>query len=226
MKIISFVNGRTTWLFPVEEFTPAGGANGKEIVARIAAKYNFSHPPENPTREEVEKNGLKFAGGQFKFEEELVSIDEFIAYNDGIVASANTTERTEAFLKDISNFLRKEFAFREITTAIKTINLSTVVVEFEKPLSAVMAGYQAIMEAISNHLNALDDTNFPVELARMDFILNRDPEFRPANQSRFMIEKRANTSNAQNRYFSSAPVTTKGHLEILEKMEAVIANRS
>jgi hypothetical protein len=225
MKIISFVSARTTWLFPVEEFTPAGGGDGKEIIRRIVERYKFSHPPENPTREEIDKNGLKFSSGQFQFDGELVTIDEFIAYNDGIVAAANTTERSEGFLADIHKFLMAEFKFREITSVIKKVNLSTLVVEFDSSLSAIMNGHQTIMDIVAGNLNSLEKTQYPLELARVDLVLNKDPEFRPAHTPRFIIEKRANTAYSQNRYYSSAPIATKKHLAVLEAIESALATR-
>lgn len=60
MEIVSFDTGRVTWLFPTEEFIPLGGADGMFIIHKIAERYEFRNPPGNPTREEIDKNGLKF----------------------------------------------------------------------------------------------------------------------------------------------------------------------
>lgn len=219
MNIVSLESGRTTWLFPTEEILPLGGADGPKIIAAISSKYKFTHPPENPTREVIEKNGLKFAGGQMVRKGKIANIIEFIVFDDGIVSISTSTENAEAFLQDIYTFLVSEFAFREITSDVKKANLSTVVVDFETSLNDLVQGRKAEIDLIGKHLNSIDNTDFPVELARVDFVLNKDPEFRPPNIPRLMIEKRANTPFSQHRYFSSAPIHTAKHLEILEQIE-------
>lgn len=45
MNLVSLETGRTTWLFPVEEILPLGGADGPRITAAITSKYKFTHPP-------------------------------------------------------------------------------------------------------------------------------------------------------------------------------------
>src|ERR1700749_3467000 len=130
MNIVSLESGRTTWLFPVEEIFPLGGADGPKIIATISSKYRFTHPPANPTREDVDKNGLKFAGGQMVHKGKIVNVAEFVVFNDGSVAVSALTENAEAFLQEIYTFLVSEFVFREITSDVKKVHLSTVVVDF------------------------------------------------------------------------------------------------
>jgi len=219
MNIVSLESGRTTWLFPVEEILPLGGADGPTIIAAISSKYKFTHPPASPTREDIDKNGLKFAGGQIVHKGKIANIAEFIVFNDGIVSVSTSTESAEAFLQDIYVFLVSEFAFREIISNVKKANLSTVVVDFDTSLNELVQRHNAEIDLIGKHLNSIDNTNFPVELARVDFVLNRDPEFRPPHIPRLTIEKRANTLFSQHRYYSVGPIHTAKHLEILERIE-------
>jgi hypothetical protein len=219
MNIVSLESGRTTWLFPVEEILPLGGADGPKIIAAISSKYGFTHPPANPTREDVDKNGLKFAGGQMVHKGKIVNVAEFVVFNDGIVAVSASTENAEAFLQEIYTLLVSEFAFREITSDVKKVHLSTVVVDFDTSLNDFVQGHSAEIDLIGKHLNSIDNTDFPVEVARIDFVLNKDPEFRPPNIPRLTIEKRAHTQFSQHRYFSVAPIHTAKHLEILERIE-------
>jgi hypothetical protein len=219
MNIVSLESGRTTWLFPVEEILPLGGADGPKIIAAISAKYKFTHPPANPTREDVDKNGLKFAGGQMAHEGKIVNVAEFVVFNDGIVSISTSTENAEAFLQEIYAFLVSEFAFREITSDVKKVHQSTVVVDFDTSLNDFVHGRNAEIDLIGKHLNSIDNTDFPVAVARIDFVLNKDPEFRPPNIPRLTIEKRAHTQFSQHRYFSTAPIHTAKHLEVLERIE-------
>jgi hypothetical protein len=219
MDIVSLESGRTTWLFPIEEILPLGGADGPKIIAALSSKYKFTHPPANPTREDIDKNGLKFAGGQMARKGKIANITEFIVFADGIVAQSTLTENAEAFLQDIYAFLVSKFAFREIKSIVRKINLSTVVVDFATSLNAFVDGPNADIDLIGKHLNSIDNTGFPVELARVDFVLNKDPEFRPPNIPRLTIEKRAHAQFSQHRYYSMAPIHTAKHLETLERIE-------
>ena len=217
MEIVSLDSGRTTWLFPVEEILPLGGGDGPALVAAVAERYKFSHPPANPTKEEVDKNGLKFVGGQFAIGVARAPIIEFTVFNDGIVAVSLSTEQSEAFLQDVYEFLLSNFNFRKISSEVRKANLSTVVIEFKTSLNGLINGHEA--DLIARHLNKVDGTNYPIELSRVDFALNKDPEFRPPHIPRLTIEKRANTPFSQHRYYSAAPIHTREHLEILQQIE-------
>jgi hypothetical protein len=219
MKLISVDLARATWLFPVEEIIPLGGANGPAIVQAIASKYDFAQAPTNPTREDIDKNGLKFAAGQFEYENEPINVGEFIVYNDGIMTSSTSTENSEAFLDDVSDFLRDDFGFRPIVSNVKRIFLSSVVVEFATSISSALKAFETLSNIVGAKLNAIDGTNYPVELARIDFDLNKDPEFRPPFVPRFSIEKRINTPSSLRRYISGAPIRTRDHLALLDQIE-------
>src|SRR5262245_12356666 len=101
MKLVSIDQAQTTWLFPVEEIVPMSGAEGPRIIAAISSRYSFTHSPTNPTREDIQKNGLKFASGSFIFVKQRVNIIELIVFNDGIVALSTSTEAAEAFPSDL-----------------------------------------------------------------------------------------------------------------------------
>jgi hypothetical protein len=219
MKLISIDVGRVTWLFPVEEILPIGGAEGPNIVQAIASRYAFTQSPSNPTREDIDKNGLKFLAGHFEHEKNRANITEFAVFNDGIVVSSVSTEAAEAFFEDVYAFLRSNFGFREIVSTVKRVYLSNLVVELGPSLSKALDSYAQIAKVIGEKLNKLDGSKHPVELARLDFALNKDPEFRPPNIPRFTIEKRAHAPFSQHRYFSSAPIPTKDHLTMLEHLE-------
>jgi hypothetical protein len=202
-----------------EEIIPIGGADGPRIVEVISSKYKFTHPPANPTREEIEKNGLKFSGGRMAREGFTANIAEFVVFNDGIVAISSSTENAEAFLEEVYSFLVAEFAFREITSVVKKVYLSSVVVDFDASLNKIVHGQTAELDLIRNELNAVDHTTFPVEVVRIDIALDKDPEFRPPNIPRLSIERRANSQFSQHRYYSAAPIHTAKHLEILKRIE-------
>jgi hypothetical protein len=112
MKVISFDSARATWLFPLEEFAPASGANAPSILIAVAERYSFAQRPGITTREDMEKKGLPFGVGQFKVNGAAVIINDFGIYNDGLVAVAERTEWAEAFLEDVVGWVVEKYEFR------------------------------------------------------------------------------------------------------------------
>jgi hypothetical protein len=219
-------SGRTTWLFPVEEILPLGGSDGSALIERVANRYQFANFPEKIVAEEVAKNGIKFTLGKFESEGHTVNVGEFAIFEDGIVAISNTTERSEAFLRDVYTFLRTEAGFREITSKVKKINLSVVVVELNESLSVLMEGRGSIMNTVGHHLNAIENTQDNIEVGRIDFVLNRKADPKSQNLPRLTIERRSGSAFEQRRFYSSAPLTTQEHLVVLEQIDAALSGRA
>lgn len=225
MEIVSFDSGRVTWLFPTEEFVPLGGADGMSITRKIAERYEFRNPPENPTREEIDKHGLKFSAGIFQFEGKRATIGEFVLYNDGIVAVSNTTERSTAFLDDVVEFSIREFQFRRPVSPIKKVFVSIVTVEFDNSVVGLFAKQAAVTSLVADYLNAPLGTSHGVAVTRLDFSLD-DSGLPLSARPKLILEARASVPLARNRYYSNAAVQTKDHLELLSKIEEAFISRS
>lgn len=223
MKIINYEGGRVTWLFPIEEFGKLGGVIIHSLVAAIVARYNFQTSPPSLLPEQVNV-GMKFGLGQFKFKGELVHIGEFGIYSDGIAAGAAKTDRAEAFLEDMVAWLQREFDFRNITTPIKKISSSNLVFEFDFPIEKVLNPKQQLSSIVSKALGEMHGINRVAVLTRLDFQLDRPIEERTNNPIRFTLELRNGAAPGQNRYFSSAPISTDEHEAALIEIEASLAN--
>ena len=218
MEVVSFDTGRATWLFPTEEFAPLAGADGMAVIKRVAERYQFKNFPENPNREEVDKNGLKFSTGVFEFQGKRASIGEFVLYNDGIVAVSNTTEHSGAFLDDLIEFVIHEFQFRRPISPIKKVYVSVVTVEFEDSLANMFANQAALTSLVSSYLNAPQGTSHGVEITRLDFSLD-DLTVASNARPKLILESRATVPLARRRYYSNAAMHTRDHVELLSRIE-------
>jgi hypothetical protein len=225
MEVISFDTGRVTWLFPTEEFVPLGGADGMLIISKIAERYEFRNFPSNPTREEIDKSGLKFSGGYFKFEDKKTPISQFDLYNDGIVAVSTTTEQASAFLDDIVEFAIAKFDFRRPISPIKKINVSVVTVEFDSAVTSLLASQNALKNLVAGYLNAPLGTSYPAAVTRLDFLLD-DGSASLNARPKLILESRATVPLARRRYVSNAALCTKDHLELLGKIEQTFMSPS
>lgn len=220
MRIISFDSARVTWLFPLEEFAPPATNNSGVVLAAIAARYRFTRTPTITTREDMANNGLVFGLGNFQIGDHLIAITDFVIYNDGIVAIAQTTEWAEAFLEDIFGWVKEAFGFRELSTPIRKMFSSTLIVDFERPLSRMIRGYEALAQIISSRTVTIMPDQKPMQFSRMDFEVDR--RMLDSGQvvlPKFILERRPNVVFDQERWFSVAPMHTAVHIEVLNEIE-------
>jgi hypothetical protein len=223
MNIISFDNARATWLFPLEEFTPAAGLNGISVIAKVAERYGFAQIPTITTRDDMAKKGLAFGMGGFEAKGERFAVTDFIIYNDGIIAGAEKSEWAESFLEDVVPWVIAEFGFREPATGIGKLVSSTLIVDFEKPISKLLGSYELISEIISSRTVTIVPQPKPMQLSRLAFEIDKTVLVGQVAQPKFILERRGGISFTQERYFSSAPMHTQGHIETLMAIEMLAA---
>jgi hypothetical protein len=196
LKIVSFESARVTWLFPLEEFSPAAGANSPAVLGLIG---HFQH-----------------AGQPFV-------VTDFAVYTDGLAAVAEKSEWADAFLEDITAWVRTEFGFREISSGIRKLFNSTVVVDFDTSPSKLVQGFKRITDFISDRAITVSPDRKQMDFARLDFEIDRRTIAGQAMISKFVIERRPGIDFSQERYFSTAPMTTADHIETLEEIERIAA---
>src|ERR1700756_3928637 len=146
MKIISFETARVTWLFPLEEFGPPAGADSPSILSLIAERYGFTIVPTITTRADLEKKGLVFGMWHFQRGDETFVVTDFAIYTDGLAAVAQKSEWAEAFLEDVTAWVKNDFGFREISTGIRKLYSSAIVVDFETSPSMLVRHFQRIID--------------------------------------------------------------------------------
>lgn len=221
MKVVKFESGRATWLFPLEEFVPPAGANNPSIISRVAARYGFAIIPTITTQEAMAKNGLPFGMGQFEVKGTRFIVTDFAVYNDGIAAVAERTEWAEAFLEDVSSWVKQEFGFREASSGIRKLYGSTIIVDFETSLSRLLRGYQRISELITLRTVTIMSGQKPMQFSRLDFEVDKTTLVGQVAVPKFALERRAGVNFTQERYYSTAPMHTADHLEVLQEIEQI-----
>jgi len=223
LKIVSFDSARVTWLLPLEEFAPASGVNSVSVVGEIAARYNFSQVPTISTREAMAKNGLQFGMGRFDVDGTSFIVTDFVVYNDGLVAVAEKTEWAEAFLENVVSWVKSEFGFREISSGIRKLYGSTLIVDFETPLSRLLAGYDHIAKLISSRAITIMPNPHPLQFSRLDFEVDKTTLEGQVALPKFILERRGGVPFLQERYYAVAPMHTADHLDVLTEIEKLAA---
>jgi hypothetical protein len=222
LNVISFETARVTRIFPLEEFTPPA-TNHPSILPLIAERYGFTIVPNITTREDMGKNGLVFGMGRFNYGGHQVVVSDFAIYTDGLAAVAQKSEWSEAFLDDVMGWVRREFDFREIVSGMKTLYSSTIVVDFEASPSRLLRQFGHLSNFISDRTVTIMPEKRKLEFSRLDFEVDKKAMTGPAAPPKFTLERRANVSFAQERYFSAAAMATAHHIEVLEEIERIAA---
>jgi hypothetical protein len=224
MKIISFETARVTWLLPLEEFAPPAGANSPSILSLIAQRYGFTIVPKITTREDLNKNGLVFGMGNFQHGDQQFVVTDFGVYSDGLVAVADKTEWAEAFLEDVTAWVKNDFGFRDVSSGVRKLYSSTIVVDFESSPSTLVKQFKRIADFISDRTVTMTPSRKRMSFGRLDFEIDKEALGNQVAIPKFTIERRAGIGFSQERYFSAAPMTTTHHLETLEEVERVAAS--
>ena len=219
MKIVSYDSARVTWLFPLEEFAPASGAHSISIVGLLAQRYQFTITPKITTKEDMAKSGLQFGMGGFEYQGQRIIVPDFVVYNDGLVAITQKTEWSEAFLEDVTQWVIKEFGFRNPTSGTRKLYSSTLVVDFETQISRLVVGYKRIAEIISSRVVTIMPEPKPMHFSRIDFEVDKRTLEGQLALPKFILERRGGVLFSQERFFSVAPMHTADHLQTLIDIE-------
>jgi hypothetical protein len=204
------------------------GAPAPDAVKRIKERYQFMNAPErfedlHPKNPLAAMQGLVFQEGVFVANEKRIGILR-LQFSPGIILADTraTTDESEAILDDYIESANK-IAPEAITPAGPTYFLSQIEVKIERPqgLFEKLPQYENAARIIDRHLE--DDG---LKLPKYGFFginLNFDSHglgiLPPAF---FNIERRVGFSFDKNVFFSQAPLRTKDHVALLEKLDATV----
>ncbi len=192
------------------------GLNERQILIAIGQRYNFGTLPRLSSHTELERNGLVYELGFFQTELGEATIHRLSIHNDGVVVRAYETGHAEAFFADLIDWLVQHYGCRRIHK--KSLYSSEVVVEFEKPAANMLAKYDKIANVILSGVNEHRDVS-AAAFSALTIEFASKSEAIP----KFIIERREGTSVEAERYFCSAPLTTKRHLQVLEELERLFS---
>jgi hypothetical protein len=224
MRVIAFDTARVTVLFPIEEVMPLGGVIAPDTVNEVISRYNFAKGPDlGLSREELQKIGLKFENGQYNVQGQTAPIVSFVIFLDGVVIDASKTDDAEEFWDDLCKWLIAQKKFRDFTISPARRFVSQIVTEFDTPLSKLINGFDDLTRLVSDRMAPIYDAQIKLGLARVDLEFDRLSERSSLIIPRFIIERRANIEFSRERYYCSAPLRTKNHVEVLQQIEGAIS---
>lgn len=219
MKLISTEFGQSFQQIRMEEIRPFSGIFLPGLIAAITERYGFSVVPNLA---DAAQQGAKFREGRFTAGDSFIAIKELGVYNDGIIVAAWNTDDADAIVDDVINWTSETLKLREPILRPNRRYVSSLVVEFDISLDPAFTMFAEFIRKYEEVLKQAYDWEFPVEAARITF--SADRTLMPLHTSAdLVIERRAGVPFSENRYFSSVPLGTRTHLELLKTFEGLLA---
>jgi hypothetical protein len=221
MKVVHSLFGNVALHVSADEVVPANGVVIQDFINFVGNTYQFGIRPQ------LQATGVIPIGQQLIFQngilidgQKRLPIAQIASVTNGDIVTAATTEIAEAILLDYMKQLDSALGYRfaSANTEHRTFQ-SNLVVQFDAPLEEQFDKLLK-MEAIIT--KEIPRSFGPFKLKRIALGYGDVPQvlsLETIEKTDFLIERRASEPYSQNRYFCSAPTTTKEHIRILETLE-------
>lgn len=220
MEILNVRAARSVWLFDPMDLNPRG-LSPVPFFSAIKERYHFLGWPKTPDElswTTSSPKGIRFIDGAFSVENQLRAVSVTF-YNDGIIAdTASSTRHSDAFLEDLLSFAAQHFGvtFRPDIVHQKRY-ISEMIVRAERDLSVACER----IARLALRLTELSGTSESFQW--FGFELRHDPKISAPAEPSFKFEREVQKPSVLNRYFSSAPLQTEAHEELLRDFERIMA---
>jgi hypothetical protein len=221
MKLLHVATARTIWLFTLLDLNPRGQAFTQQTIDKISERYKFKGPPTITTALEAQKKNepIYFAAGEFMSKSGVSVVVDLKVYNDGFLADCRSSTRdSEMFLADLFSWLPAGLGLPKTEVPIrKTMYVSELQVESKDLLTLINPKLATLRKSLAALVPKGTATSY--EVASLAFATDPKDGTPLIN---FKFERLINTPFAEHRYYSSAPVHTDEHLELLENLEEIL----
>jgi len=226
MKFIDSTYGATVLPVLQEDIYPKHGFVLQELVNVIVETYNFvQFPAASAIASPLAGQKITFTSGGYVTENHAIAINRLDIMPDGMLVTAHSTLDADLILEHLLTVLHRRLGFKKCDfSKMQKLHHGSVVVEFKKSIEAFIKPFNKMREVIN------DVYNNKIESHILKLVFAPDPLLAqpkiPAQlpvPNEFIIERRIGTPLEQNRYFSSAPLSTEEHIHILERIEKAIA---
>lgn len=200
------------------------------LVDAVKQRYHFSQSP-NPDQLAFSAQSsppASFVYGKMNIRGRDVVIEQLLVTYLGtqvtsVAASTRTsTDDADVFLKELSEWVREEYGV-DVSTIYPVTYTSTLEVIFDKPLRRSFKQVEVLGREIGKIVRSYGFDNCP-DFEFSGFSLGYDSTS-PSTVMwvPFSIERRLGVPYEDNAYFSQAPLRTKDHERLLEKLERIVS---
>ncbi len=214
MELISIENSRLLSLFLARRL--AGQLYMPDACHAFVERYRFASFPA--TIEQMTAEPITFGHGVFGD----ATISELSIFNDGVlIAAASPTDNLDSFLADVMKWSKSTLGLDRIEThAVSKMYESHVLFRTDRDILAPLGVFGDLCRQVSSGIKKA--TGQDAKFETFGFFLSADhaigPGLKPVT---FRIERKATLEFSMGYYVSSAPLRTKDHVAILQKLDAL-----
>lgn len=214
MKLSSVVLARYFGLVQTSEFNLNGGLYYPELVKALVEQYGFIKYPTDLTSLD-ESKGVEFIGGRSgkRIIEKLSILDSGI-YLDTYV---DTTTSQELWLELMEWAVQTLGATFKPDMVKRHVYVSQVTFESDVPILAVNPFLAKIAGVVTDEVERNYKRRLEYETAAIN--IHFDKESTKLGTASFSVQRRDGVPFGENKYYSSAPLKTDLHLELLQQWE-------
>ncbi|MDP2330964.1 MAG: hypothetical protein Q8M19_09750 [Reyranella sp.] len=219
MKLVTTDSGRVIQLFDSDATRSPRDIYFPQLYDLVGKRYGFL---QHSDITEVAEKGAKFRTGKLDLEDGTIGIQHLEIYNDGIIATCRTTDEAEVVLQDAIEWATSTFGLRPPDELKPRTYQSWVIVDFERPMSAMIQKFKDIQSAIATSYAHAYGQHLDFETYRINFKV--DPQTVPLHTpTEYVFDRRGGASYALERWFCGAPLKTIDHLGLLDKIEKMLS---
>ncbi len=215
MQISAIVLARFVAFIEAVDLNPRGHVYFPEVVPPLVDRYGFSKFPQK-LEEFDETKGVLFEGGRFN----NVTIHRVQVFtNLLVVETASSTSDSEKILEDALVWTSKTFGLLYRPGMIKRkAHVSQLTFYSDSILPKLHPALLKVAQKLSTRVPQY--FGHQLEYRPAAFTIMYDPMGIKNGASQFSVERRAETPYSENKYFSTAPLPTEEHIELLQSLEA------
>jgi hypothetical protein len=221
MKLLSVQRARSIWLVNLVDLNPHG-RNVFSLIAPIIAKYQFVQFPTKPEELDLSK-GINFVGGSFKEAPENDIAIDLTVFNDGFLADTrSSTEDSDVFLDEFLSWIAGEFGLVQYKEILRSrVYVSELWVKTDKSLNTLNPKLENFAKRLTSLIVGHNHHPISFETYGISFWTNPTITLPPGP---FKFERAENTPFGEHRYYSTAPLQTNVHLEMLTELEGILSS--
>ena len=214
MKLLSVGLARSIWFCHIFDFNPKGKSLFP-FAPILINTYKFKGFPSATEIPDFNK-GVKFEEGEFKNSEGDVVVVNFTIFTDGFVADTrSSTKDSDDFLSEVLTRLSEDFGLPHYEQVLKKKAYNSQLhVTTDRSLELINPKFKELSRYLSDNLSC------PFEVGGISFWPDQAMAM---GLPPFTFERALNTPFAEKRYYSSAGLQTEKHLELLERLEVILA---
>jgi hypothetical protein len=218
MKILFVGLARSIWLFNTYMLNPKG-LSFQPLLEKINEKYQFAKAPKNALDLD-EQNALSFKSGTFVNSRGTQVLIGFSIYADGLVADTlSSTDDSDEFLEEITNWLNKDFGLALPSNVRKTW-LNQMDVECNMPLVNVSPKLAKFIQSIEARVKPTGGSSAKFDVGSINFWT--EDATKPGAPGIVKFERKYLAPFSANHYFAQAPLRTSEHMELLDELERLL----